>query len=60
VGSDNRFVIPASGLVGALLLIGADLIATNLMAPIVLPIGVVTSIIGAPLFIYLIVKKKRK
>lgn len=60
VGSDNRFVIIASALVGSLLLICADLIATTIMAPIILPIGVVTAIIGAPLFIYLIIKKKRR
>ena len=59
-GGDNRFVIPASGLIGALLLSGSDLLAMNLIAPTVLPIGVMTSFMGVPLFIYLIVKNRNE
>lgn len=59
IGGDNRFVIPTSGLIGALLLIAADVVATNIIAPVILPIGVVTAIMGAPMFIYLIIKRRK-
>lgn len=59
IGGDNRFVIPASGLVGAVLLVGADILAMNLMKPVILPIGVVTAFMGVPLFVYLIIKRRR-
>jgi iron complex transport system permease protein len=60
IGGDNRFVVPASGFVGALLLVGADIVAVNIIAPIVLPIGIMTSFMGVPLFIYLIMKKRKE
>lgn len=58
-GGDNRFVVPVSGLVGALLLSVSDVVAMNIISPVVLPIGVMTSFMGVPLFIYLIVKGRR-
>jgi len=60
VGTDNRFLIPASGLLGAVFLIGADMIAVKLIEPSVLPVGVVTAFLGGPLFLYLIIRKKRR
>ena len=60
VGTDNRYLIPASALVGALLLIVADIISRTIVAPNILPIGVVTSCIGGPLFIFLILKAKKE
>lgn len=58
-GGDNRFVVPISGLVGALLLSVSDIAAMNIISPVVIPIGVMTSFMGVPLFIYLIVKMRR-
>lgn len=58
IGGDNRFLIPTSGIVGAILLVGSDTMARTIMAPIILPVGVMTSYLGVPLFIYLIMKKK--
>ena len=58
IGGDNRFVVPVSGLVGALLLSVSDIIAMNIIAPVVIPIGVMTSFMGVPLFIYLIIKRR--
>ena len=58
VGNDYRVLAPASSLVGALLLLISDSIARNIIAPVELPIGVITSIVGVPFFIYLIIKKK--
>jgi len=58
IGGDNRFLVPASALVGALLLGVADIVALNIIAPIVLPIGAVTAFMGVPLFLYLIMRRK--
>jgi iron complex transport system permease protein len=53
-GSDNRLVIPASALVGAVFLLLADTIARTVIAPRELHIGVITAIVGAPVFVYLL------
>jgi iron complex transport system permease protein len=53
-GSDNRFVIPASALTGAVFLLLADTVARTVIAPRELHIGVITALIGAPAFVYLL------
>jgi len=58
VGGDNKYIVPAAGLIGAFLLVLSDLIAVNIVSPVILPIGVVTSFMGVPLFVYLILKRK--
>lgn len=55
-GSDNRLVIPAAALAGAGFVIVADLLARTMIAPRELPVGAITALIGAPLFIYLLKK----
>lgn len=60
IGSDHRFLIPFSSIVGALLLLAADTAGRTLMAPAELPVGIVTSFIGVPLFIYLLTTRKRQ
>ena len=60
IGGDNRFLIPASGLVGAVLLVVADIVAMQIIAPAILPVGVVTAFMGVPLFIYLILRERRE
>lgn len=61
VGNDYRFLIPCSALCGSVLLLLSDVVSRVLIAPTVLPIGALTSFLGAPLFLYLIVKGgKRK
>jgi iron complex transport system permease protein len=57
VGSDHRLVLPASALFGATFLIGCDLIARTMFAPIELPVGIVTAIIGGPFFLWLLVRR---
>lgn len=54
VGSDYRFLLPASALMGALLLLLADIVCHMVVAPLILPISAITSMIGAPIFIYLL------
>jgi iron complex transport system permease protein len=59
VGND-RFLMPASALVVALLLLGADTVARNILSPVMLPVGIMTSFIGKPFFICLLMRKKRE
>ena len=56
VGPDHRLLLPASALAGASLLLLADLLARLLLAPAELPIGIVTALLGAPFFIYLLLR----
>ncbi|MCX8152754.1 MAG: iron ABC transporter permease [Archaeoglobaceae archaeon] len=58
IGGDYRFLIPASSLVGACLLLAADTIGRNVISPIIIPVGIITSIVGAPMFIYLLLRGK--
>ena len=55
-GPDHRVLLPASVLAGATLLLFADLIARLAMAPAELPIGIVTAFLGAPFFLYLLLR----
>ncbi|WP_263144823.1 iron ABC transporter permease [Pseudomonas sp. RIT-PI-AD] len=56
VGPDHRVLLPASMLAGASLLLLADLLARLLLAPAELPIGIVTALLGAPFFLYLLLR----
>lgn len=58
--ADNRLVLPASALGGAVLLLLADVVARTVVSPAELPIGVVTALLGAPFFIMLLLKMKQK
>jgi iron complex transport system permease protein len=58
VGSDNRKVIPYSALLGAILLIAADTLGRTLIQPVEIPVGIMTSIMGGPFFIFLLKKQK--
>lgn len=55
-GSDNRVVVPAAALAGASFVIVADMLSRTLIAPRELPVGAITALIGAPLFVYLLRK----
>lgn len=56
VGDDYRWLLPCSAAGGALLLILADLVSRVLIAPTILPVGAITSFLGAPVFLYLLLK----
>jgi len=56
VGPDHRLLLPASALGGASLLLLADLVARLALAPAELPIGIVTALLGAPFFLYLLLR----
>lgn len=59
VGLDQRFLLPISALIGANILLLSDIIARTILAPKVLPVGIITSLMGAPLFFLLIIRKGR-
>ncbi|MEH0019570.1 MAG: iron ABC transporter permease [Desulfobacter sp.] len=57
MGEDHAFLLPASMAAGALVLLGADIAARLVLLPHVLPVSVFTSFLGAPVFIYLIIRR---
>jgi iron complex transport system permease protein len=57
VGVDHRIVLPAAALFGATFLITCDVIARTIIAPVELPVGIVTAVIGGPFFLWLLVRK---
>ena len=60
VGNDYRYTVPTASLCGALLLLIADSLSRMLVTAIALPIGVITSMIGVPFFIWLIIQKRQE
>ena len=60
VGPDHRLLLPASALFGAALLVLADIVARTVVAPAEVPIGIITSVLGGPLFLWLLIRHKRK
>jgi iron complex transport system permease protein len=60
IGSDHRVLVPASALAGAAFLVGADTLARVLLAPIELPVGALTALLGGPLFLVLLRRELRR
>jgi len=60
ISGDFRFLLPLSALIGALLLLVSDFISRIILYPIEIPVGILTSFIGAPLFLALLIKIYRK
>lgn len=58
IGNDHRYTIPCSIILGAIFLLVSDTIARTIISPSEIPVGIVTSFIGAPVFIWLILRKK--
>lgn len=59
LGPNHRVLLPAAALLGATLLILADLLARTVIAPAELPIGIVTALVGAPFFLWLLLRDRR-
>src|SRR5439155_24212005 len=57
VGADHRLVLPASGLFGASFLVGCDVVARTVVAPVELPVGIITAILGGPFFLWLLFRR---
>ncbi|HHZ09348.1 MAG TPA: iron ABC transporter permease [Rhizobiales bacterium] len=58
IGPDNRYLLPASALLGGTLLILADSVSRTLVAPAELPIGIVTAVTGAPFFLWILLRRR--
>lgn len=58
IGSDHRYLIPVSALLGACLLVTADVLSCVILSPLVVPVGIVTSFVGVPLLIYLVTRRR--
>ena len=58
VGADHRLVLPASALFGAAFLVACDVVSRTLLAPVELPVGVITAVIGGPFFLWLLVTRR--
>ncbi|RXK12600.1 iron ABC transporter permease [Halarcobacter mediterraneus] len=59
VGSNHKFYLPLSAILGAFILIWADSFARIVIAPAELPIGIITSLLGAPFFLWLLIKNRQ-
>ena len=59
LGGDHRLIMPASVIIGAMLMLFADLIARTAMSPYELPVGAITAMIGTPVFAYMLIKRGR-
>jgi len=57
-GPDHRWVMPGSALVGAILVLGSDMVARSLLAPSEIPIGIMMSAIGGPFFLWLLMQRR--
>jgi iron complex transport system permease protein len=57
IGNDQRLLLPASAIVGGAFLLLADTAARTLMAPLQLPVGAITALVGAPTFIWLLTRR---
>ncbi len=60
IGSEHRVLLPASTLIGALLVLVADTIGRTIISPTIIPVGIVLSVVGAPIFLYLILSQNRR
>ena len=60
VGPDHRYVMPGAVLSGGVLLLGADLLSRTVVAPAELPIGIVTAALGAPFFLWLLMRQRQR
>jgi iron complex transport system permease protein len=60
LGSDHRVLLPFSAAVGAMLLLVSDTVGRTLFAPVMIPVGIVISIIGAPFFFYLLLSRRKR
>lgn len=60
MGNDHQYLLPASGIVGALLVVLADVLGRAVLAPQIVPIGIVTSLLGVPFFFYLLMRRAKE
>lgn len=59
-GPDHKFLIPASGIIGAIFMIFSDTIARTIISPTEVPVGIITALFGGPFFIYILKTRKKE
>ncbi len=58
IGADNRYLVPISAMFGAAILLAANAVGHLALSPTVIPVGVITSLLGGPMFLWLLLRKK--
>jgi len=58
VGADHRIVLPASAFFGAAFLVSCDVVARTVLAPVELPVGIITAVVGGPFFLWLLIRQR--
>jgi len=59
IGGDHRYLIPAAMIIGAMIMLVSNVVGMNILSPMVLPVGIITSMLGGPMFIYLLIRRYR-
>lgn len=60
IGNDHQYLLPASAIIGAALVVCADILGRIVLAPQIIPIGIVTALLGVPFFFYLLMNRKQE
>ncbi|MEM0314445.1 MAG: iron chelate uptake ABC transporter family permease subunit, partial [Candidatus Bathyarchaeia archaeon] len=60
IGTDHRYLIPCSALMGGLLLLCSDTVGRVILMPAEVPVGIITSLLGVPFFLYILLSKRRR
>jgi iron complex transport system permease protein len=60
VGPDHKILFPTSALAGGIVLLASDTLARTVLMPREIPVGIITSIVGVPFFLYLLVKSRKQ
>ncbi|MGM5484962.1 MAG: iron chelate uptake ABC transporter family permease subunit, partial [Nanobdellota archaeon] len=60
IKGNDFFMVPITALFGALFMLFTDTLARTIISPVILPVGIVTSFVGAPLFLYLLLRKSKR
>lgn len=60
VGTDNRYLLPASGMMGAIVLLISDTVSRTILSPKEIPVGIITSLLGVPFFIYILSRRRKQ
>jgi iron complex transport system permease protein len=60
IGSDHRFLLPCCIVIGACLLLASDTVARTVMPPVEFPVGIITSLLGVPFFVYILLSRRRQ
>ena len=60
IGSDHRFLLPCCIVIGSCLLLASDTVARTILPPVEFPVGIITSLLGVPFFIYILISRRRQ